>query len=50
MLCVGTDVAIVCAEGVTNDSDRNHMLATLGAHQTVKLQLVSVVLCCIFAM
>lgn len=35
MLCVGTDVAIVCAEGVTDDSDRKRLLASLGAHQTV---------------
>ncbi|KAL3139071.1 hypothetical protein ABBQ32_005868 [Trebouxia sp. C0010 RCD-2024] len=35
MLCVGTDVAIVCAEGVTQDSDRQRLLASLGAHQTV---------------
>lgn len=36
MLCVGTDVAIVCAEGVTDDSDRKRLLASLGAHQTVR--------------
>lgn len=35
MLCVGTDVAIVCAEGVTDDSERKRLLASLGAHQTV---------------
>ena len=36
MLCVGTDVAIVCAEGVTDDKERQHLLSSLGAHQTVR--------------
>ena len=44
MLCVGTDVAIVCAEGVTNDSDRKRLLASLGSHQTVRCLPVSAVL------
>ena len=35
MLCVGTDVAIVCAEGVTDDRERQRLLSSLGAHQTV---------------
>ena len=35
MLCVGTDVAIVCAEGVKDDAERKRLLSSLGAHQTV---------------
>lgn len=47
MLCVGTDVAIVCAEGVTQDSDRQRLLASLGAHQTVRCDIKLVLHCCI---
>ncbi|DBA84070.1 hypothetical protein WJX77_002568 [Trebouxia sp. C0004] len=35
MLCVGTDVAIVCAEGVKDDKERQRLLSSLGSHQTV---------------
>ena len=36
MLCVGTDVAIVCAEGVKDDKERQRLLSSLGSHQTVR--------------
>ncbi len=36
MLCVGTDVAIVCADGVKDDKERQHLLSSLGSHQTVR--------------
>lgn len=35
MLCVGTDVAIVCADGVTDSKERQRLLSSLSAHQTV---------------
>lgn len=35
MLCIGTDVSIVCAEGVTDAKERQRLLASLRAHQTV---------------
>ena len=37
MLCVGTDVAIVCAEGVKDDKERQRLLSSLGSHQTVSI-------------
>ncbi len=36
MLCVGTDVAIVCADGVKDDKERQRLLSSLGSHQTVR--------------
>lgn len=35
MLCVGTDVSIVCAEGVTDAKERQRLLASLKKHQHV---------------
>lgn len=40
MLCVGTDVSIVCAEGVTDAKERQRLLASLNAHQTVSALLL----------
>ena len=37
MLCVGTDVSIVCAEGVTDAKERQRLLASLKSHQAVSL-------------